>query len=244
MNNIKDEIQKITVPKEVHERTKLGAKKASVEQPQKRFRRGSIAVASAAVLGLGIMYSPIGEAMVDRFFEVTQFEKSKNNEEPSIGYQVTNAGSSQSKVYTSFTQVKENYNISIPLPEIMALEEPSAEEVEYIIGTNENNQFANLNYRIATTDRTYRVFATNSPEAKITFSAKTIDGTAIEKELLIDDTSVQLMKSNNQDGYLIYLNNNEWQLVISCFDRESNIEGVSDVTEEEIIDLVQSVNNW
>ena len=37
MSNIKQELENIKIPKELHERTKFGVKKAKLEQPKRRI---------------------------------------------------------------------------------------------------------------------------------------------------------------------------------------------------------------
>ena len=73
------------------------------------------------------------------------------------------------------------------------------------------------------------------------FSAETTDGTGIEKDIVVNGLSAKLLGVTEMDVFTIYIENGNWKMIISCFDRASNIEGTSDVKEEEIIKMAESI---
>ena len=94
---------------------------------------------------------------------------------------------------------------------------------------------------LSTPKRSYSVLATNNIEAEAKFSAETTDGTGIEKDIVVNGLSAKLLGVTEMDVFTIYIENGNWKMIISCFDRASNIEGTSDVKEEEIIKMAESI---
>ena len=43
------------------------------------------------------------------------------------------------------------------------------------------------------------------------------------------------------DGYAIYMKYNGWQIVLSVFDGEGNLDEIADVKEDEVIKLAESI---
>ena len=58
---------------------------------------------------------------------------------------------------------------------------------------------------------------------------------------MVNGVAAKLLGVNEMDGYTIYIENGNWKMIISCFDRASNLEGTSDVKEEEIIQIAESI---
>ena len=121
------------------------------------------------------------------------------------------------------------------------LEEENKETLEYKASTDEDGKFSSYSYDLSTPERNYSVLATNNIDAEAKFSAETTDGTGIEKVIVINGVSAKLLGINEIDGYTIYIENEKWKVIISCFDRASNEEGLSDVKEEEIINIIESI---
>lgn len=241
MNNIKRELENIKIPKELHERTQLGVKKAKLEQPKRRKKNLLIAAAAAFVLSSGILISPIGQAMFEGLFQVTKFEKSFKNEELSFGYHMDNLDIYEEYTSGSLKEIEHKFNLNVPFPEQLLFKEKFKETVEYKVLTDENGGFSSLQYHLSTPERSYDVIATNKVDAKVTFSAATSDGTGIEKDIVVNGEAAKLLGVNEMDGYTIYIENENWKMIISCFDRASNLEGTSDVKEEEIIQIAESI---
>jgi hypothetical protein len=242
VSNIKQELEKIKIPKELHERSKLGVKKAKLEQPKRRFKNSLVAAAMVSVLGFGILFSPMGQAMFEGLFEVKKFEKSANNEEMSFGFGFENVDIYEENNYGSLNEIEEMFNIKVPFPSILLSEEENKESVEYKLTTDEQGGFSAYHYDLSTPERNYHVRATNNVDAKAKFTAETTDGIAIEKDIVINGISSKLLGINEIDGYSIYIEIENWKMIISCFDRGNSLEGLSDVKEEEVIKIAESIS--
>lgn len=241
MSKIKQELERIKIPKELHERSKLGVKKAKLEQPKRRFRHSLVAAAMVSVLGCGILFSPMGQAMFEGLFQVSKFEKSAHNEEISFSYHFDNLDLYEEYIYGSLDELESAFNINVPFPEQLFLEEENKETLEYKASTDEDGKFSSYRYDLSTPKRSYSVLATNNIEAEAKFSAETTDGTGIEKDIVVNGLSAKLLGVTEMDVFTIYIENGNWKMIISCFDRASNIEGTSDVKEEEIIKMAESI---
>jgi hypothetical protein len=241
LNNIKQEMKKIEIPKDLHKRARLGVKKAKLEQPTRRKKKSFAATAAIALISCGILFSPTGQAMFKGLFEVTKFEKSANNEEISFGYSLNNLEIYDERVYGSLTEIEDVFNVNIPFPHQLLIKEENKESVEHRVLTDEDGQLSSYHYQLATSERSYKIVATNKVEAEVNFSAATSDGTGIEKDIVVNGVSAKLLSVNEMDGYTIYIENENWKMIISCFDRASNLEGTSDVKEEEIIEIAESI---
>lgn len=240
-NNIRNEIQKISVPKDVHTRVKLGAKKAALQRSKHNWKRSGLATAAVGLLTLSIFYSPIGEALYERFFTVTQFEETPHNESPSIGYSVSNSGTVKQEIFNSSEELKQRYNMSFPLPQNLLDQEDDVKFVQYFVNLNNNDEVTSIKYILNTAERRYDIHVTNNENAIITFSAETTDGTATEKDVTINGTPSKLLRTNDLDGYALYMKYNGWQIVLSVFEGEGNLNGVTDVKEDEVIKLAESI---
>lgn len=241
MNKIKQKLEGIEIPKELHERSKIGVKKAKLEQPKRRFKNPLVAAAMVFILTCGILLSPSVQAMFEGLFQVTKFEESAHNKETSFGYHFDKLAVYEENVYNSLHEIENAYNITIPFPNQLLREEEIQETVEYIVSTDQDGDFASYHYNLSTPERNYSVLATNDIDAEARFSAETTNGDGIEKDIVINGITSKLLGINEIDGYTIYLENANWKLIISCFDRANNLKGLSDVKEEEVIKIVESI---
>lgn len=243
MNNIKQEIEKINIPNDLHERSKMGVKKAKLEQPKRRYKNPLVAAAIISVLGCGFYVSSPGQAMFEGLFQVSKFKKRANVEEMSFGYSVENVPFYGEKAFNSLNEMEETFNVLIPFPEqLLGVEEnDELELVEYKAQTDENGNFFALFYNLSAPERYYSVVATNHEDAIVKFSAETADGTAIEKDIEINGVKAKLLGTKEIDGYAIYMEKENWKLIIMSTDRANSLEGQSDVKEEELISIAQSI---
>ncbi|MFD2212262.1 DUF4179 domain-containing protein [Metabacillus endolithicus] len=77
MSNIKHEIKKIKIPKDLHERTKLGVKQVKQEQTGRNHHilKSSLA-ASAILIGIvGLSFTPVGAAVKEAYDKIFESEK-------------------------------------------------------------------------------------------------------------------------------------------------------------------------
>ena len=240
-NKIKQELNNIDIPQNLHERLAQGVKQAKAEQPKRKFKNPLMAVAAIFVIGIGIMLTPVGQATFNGLFEVTKFEKRPHNEELSFGYSWEGTAGYDTVTYNSLGEVKNAYTIHIPFPEQLVMKAVDAESSTYNVAIDDKGDFLSYNYHLFTTERMYEVFATNVVGTSPTFRAETTDGTAIEKEVFINGTAATLLGTNDLDGYSIYIKNEQWQMVITSFARGIHEKGVFHVTEEELIQFAESI---
>ena len=240
-NKIKQEIENIEIPKSLHDRSKLGIKKAKAEQPRKKYKNPLIAMAAVSIIGLGMLLTPIGQATFNGLFEVKKFEKRPHNEELSIGYSWEGIGGDSQVIHSSFEEMDAAYTIKLPFPEALVTNEDDAESIEYQSTVDEDRNFIAYDVRVQTSTRSYDVTATSIKEPKPEFRAETTDGTATEKEIFINGIPAMLLGSEDLDGYFLYIKHGEWQMIISGFDRGVHEDGQFDVTGAELIEIAESI---
>lgn len=228
MNNIKQEMEKINIPKDLQERSKLGVKKAKLEQPKRRFRNPLVASVIISVLGLGIFVSSPGQAMFEGLFKVSRFEERANVKEMSFGFGVENIPVYEEKAFNSLNKMEETLNVSIPFPEqLLEIEAKDEWElIEYKALVDDNGEFSSFSYNLSTPERNYSVVASNHEDAIVKFSAETADGTAIENDIEINGVKAKLLGTKEIDGYAIYIEKEKWKLLIMKTDGASIVEGV------------------
>ena len=89
MSNIKQELERIKIPKELHERTNW-CRKGEIRATKRRMKIHWLQRQLVSVLGCGILFSLMVKQCFEGLFQVTKFEKSANNEEISFGYHFDN----------------------------------------------------------------------------------------------------------------------------------------------------------
>lgn len=240
-NKIKQELNSIDIPQNLHERLEQGVKQAKAEQPKRTYKKPLIAIAAIFVIGFGIMLTPVGQATFNGLFEVTKFEKKPHNEELSFGYSWEGTAGYDTVTYDSLEGMENAYPINIPFPKQFVTKEENAESATYEVAIDDKGNFLTYRYDLLTTDRFYSISATNVVETSPTFRAETTDGTAIEKEVFINGSAATLLGTNDLDGYSIHIKNEQWQMVISSFARGIHEKGVFHVTEVELIKIAESI---
>lgn len=238
-HELKKELDKIEIPRELHDRIRMGVTRAKSEQPNKKSKRTLVAAAVVA-LGMGISLSPMGQAMYDGLLQVTKFEEKGNMKETSFGQGFRNLNIYEEKNYQSLDEIKSSFNISVPFPGAL-LSMKGKESTGYNVGVAEGGKFSFYDYRLTTAERSYDVRATNENDAEVEFSAETTDGTAFEKDMNINGVPAKIMKVPDMDGYMIFLEKAGWKVIISCFDKANNINGIADVKEEEVVRIAESI---
>ncbi|MEN0642323.1 hypothetical protein MKY91_03990 [Alkalicoccobacillus gibsonii] len=240
MNEFKRELEEIKIPVELSIRSKMGVKKARGEQ-KKTYKKPLVYAAAIVILSVSIYSAPVAQGMFEDLFQVTKFEEKHNHKEMSIGYGFENTEVFAERSVESLEELESLFNIQVPFPE--SLESAiDKEAVEYSVGLGEQGEFKQLYYNAGTAERSYSVHATNNIDTRPIFSAESKDGTGIDKELLINEVTAKLMWIDDIDGKVIYLEKDEWKIIITCFDRNSDYEGLSDVDEVEIIEIAESIN--
>jgi hypothetical protein len=238
---IEKSIDHIQVPESIFTFAKELSFQVEKQHKKRELKNLLVAATMFSVLGIGILLSPTSQAVFNGLFEVTKFEKSANKEEISFGYVLEGLGEYGREEYGSLEEIENTYNIHVPFPEQLLTEEENAETTEYSVGVDKEGNFRSYHYILQTKERNYDVFATNAKEVKPKFLAETKGGTAINKKFSINGSSAKLLGANEMDGYYIYIEKGNWKVIISCFSRAGNKEGVFDVTEEEIIKIAESI---
>ncbi len=77
MSNIKSEIEKINIPRELHERSKLGVKKEKLEKISNKtsFIKRSLTAAACIIGIVGLSFSPVGAAVKEAYDKIFESEK-------------------------------------------------------------------------------------------------------------------------------------------------------------------------
>ncbi|TXC92675.1 DUF4179 domain-containing protein [Metabacillus litoralis] len=77
MSNIKSEIEKINIPRELHERSKLGVKKAKQEKTGNKSSiiKRSLTTAACIIGIVGLSFSPVGAAVKEAYDKIFESEK-------------------------------------------------------------------------------------------------------------------------------------------------------------------------
>ena len=240
-NKIKQELNKIDIPSNLHERLQQGVQQAKEEQPKRKYKNPLIAIAAVSIIGFGMLLTPVGQATFNGLFEVTKFEKRPHNEELSFGYSWEGTAGHDTVTYNSLRELENAYTLQIPFPEQLVMKAVDAESSTYDVAIDDKGNFVSYYYLLSTAERNYTISATHAVETSPTFRAETTDGTAIETEVFINGTASTLMASKDIDGYSIYIKNGQWQMVITSFARGVPKKGVFHVTEEELIQIAESV---
>ncbi|KIL51511.1 hypothetical protein KP77_10230 [Jeotgalibacillus alimentarius] len=239
MNNIKQELESIKIPTELHESSKLGVRKAKLEQPKRRFKNPLVAAAMISVLAFGSLLSPSVQATIEELFSFNQVEESSQSY---IGWTWGGTAGDDSTTYSSVDKIESQFSLNIPFPEKLLVAEENAKSKEYTVNT-EDGKFVSYNYVLRTKDGMFRVSATNVSKEKPEFLADTARETAIEKKVSINGVSGTLIGIYDMNGYHVYIEQEDWKIVVSGF--ADSLDGGSaapEITEEEIINIAESIN--
>ncbi|WP_232697526.1 hypothetical protein [Brevibacillus daliensis] len=216
--------------------------KANNKKHRTSYKKPLVSMALVSVLAFVLLLSPPVNALFEGLFEYTKFEKTKNNEEINVGWSWGVAGYGTEN-YSSLETMERTYNMKIPFPQQLLIEEKSTEEKEYRVNIDEEGKFYAYNYNLQTKERNYTVIATNTVEEKPKFTAETRDGTAIDKEVIINGEPARLLGIHDMNGYYVYIEKNNWKMIVSTFNRTSDEESkFSEVLEEEVIKIVETIN--
>ncbi|WP_313892193.1 hypothetical protein [Psychrobacillus sp.] len=240
-NKIKKEINKIDVPKNLHERSILGVKKAKAELPKRKSKNPLLAVAVVTIIGFGILLTPVGQAAINGIFEVKKLEKDTPNEGTSYGYFWEAVAGSDVVPYDSLEDLENSYPFHIPFPSDLLLKEEGSKAINYGARIDEDGKFLSYQYTLMTVDKMYDVMATNIESTLPAFEATTEDGTAIEKEVFINGKAATLLGIKEMNSCSIYFENDQWQIVISSFVLQNHEEQSFDLIEKEMIQIAESI---
>ncbi|WP_342541932.1 hypothetical protein MHH33_12760 [Paenisporosarcina sp. FSL H8-0542] len=238
MSNIKQELERIQIPKELHERSKLGVKKAKSEQPKRKLTTLWVAAVMISVLGIGSLASPSVQATIENLFSFNQVEEMSQT---NIGWTWGGIAGNDATIYSSVDEIEKKYSMDIPFPEQLHVAEENSSVKEYTVNTSKD-KFVSYNYYLRTEDRMYRITATNVSKEKPEFTANTTQGTVIEKEISINGMSGTLIGIQDINGYHIYIEQGDWKIVVSGFaDFLDGKKGAPELTEKEIITIAESI---
>ena len=244
-NKIKKELEKVEIPNELHERAKMGVDKAKSERPKIKLKKPLVAAAVVSLLGIGALSSPPIQAALEGIFEVSKYEDSSEKESISFGSGFSETGVVGEEVYTSLEQVEEIYNMNIPFPaKIWDIKSPSNTD-EFRVGVDEEGNFISYNFDLSTDDKTHEqrfsITAIKSSKEKVNFDAETKDGTAINKDITVNDTKAKLFGVDKL-AYSIYLEKDGWKLIITMAEKNDEIRTeLTKAKEKQLIELAESI---
>lgn len=238
MSNIKRELEKIEIPKELHKRSKLGVKKAKLEKPKRRYKNPLVAAAVISVLAFGLLLSPSVQALIEDLFSSNQVEEKAQS---IIGWTWGGISGDDSTGYSSVDEIESQFSLNIPFPvEFLAAEEVASSK-EYRVDTKDG-KFVSFDYFLRTEARMYGVTTTNVSNEKPSFTANTTKETVIEKEVSINGELGTLIGIHDMNGYHIYIERGDWKIIVSGF--ADSLDGKSaapEITEEEILKIAESI---
>lgn len=242
-NNIKEEMNKIEIPKDLHEVSKKGVIRAKSEQPRKKYKRlrnGMVAAVMVSVIAIGLLSSPVVQAKLEKLFT---YEKVNNEEQVTTGWWFMNAGE-EGKLFNSLYDVEEQFLIDIPFPGKFLEVEKNALSDDHISHNVSftKDKFGTYRYDLRTDDRLYTFHATNTSKEKPQFTAKTTNDNVIEKEIIINDISATLMGIYDTNNRFIYLEKDEWKIVIDVTAIGVGDSIAEELSEQELIEIAESIS--
>jgi hypothetical protein len=196
-------------------------------------------------LGVGALSTSPIQAALEGIFEVSKYEESSKQESISFGSGFSETGVMGEEVYTSLEQIEETYNMNIPFPDKIWEIKPQSNEDEFRVGFDEDGNFISYNFNLATDEKTHEqkfsINAIKSSEAKVNFDAETIDGTAINKDITINDTKAKLFGVDKL-AYSIYLEKDGWKFIITMAEKNDEIRTeLTKAKEKQLIELAESI---
>ncbi|ENH95676.1 hypothetical protein J416_14877 [Gracilibacillus halophilus YIM-C55.5] len=244
-NKLKRELQKIEIPKQLHERAKMGVDKAKSERPKRKVKNPLVAAAVVSLLVIGSLFTSPIQAALEGIFEVSKYEESSKQESISFGSGISEIGVMGQEVYTSLKEMEETYNMNIPFPEKIWEINPQSNQDKFRVGVDGDGDFISYNFNLATEDKTHEqsfsIKATKSSEAKVNFHAETEDGTAINKDITINDTKAKLF-GVDELAYSIYIEKNGWKFIITMVEKNDELRTeFTRENEKQLIELAESI---
>lgn len=208
------------------------------KQNKKGYRKILIPTLVALLLCFTAFLSPVVNARFEGLFEYKKFEQS-DGKEKGFGAMWEIAGYN-SKVLGSLEEMEKDYNMNIPFPKQLLSEEKDSLFKEYRVNTNKEGGFYAYSYTLRTKERSYRIDATNAKIGKPKFKAETLDGTAIDKEIVVKGEPARLLGVYDMKGYYIYIEKGEWKMIVSDFSDNQNIS--REDLEKEVIHIAETIN--
>lgn len=243
-NKVKNELEKIEIPNQLHERTKMGVDKAKSERPKRKVKNPLVAAAVVSLLGIGALFTSPIQAALEGIFDVSKYEESSKQESISFGRGFLETGVMGEEVYTSLEEMEETFNMNIPFPDKIRETNPQSEEDEFRVGVDGDGNFISYYFNLATDEKTPQKFsiqAIKSSEAKVNFDAETVDGTAINKDITINDTKAKLFGVDKL-AYSIYLEKDGWKFIITMAEKNDKLRtALTKAKEKQLIKIAESI---
>lgn len=239
------EISEIKVPKdEIFSAIDKGLDKGRKQKSKKlerRFKKSLVAAAVVSLLTIGALFTPPIQAAFEGIFEVSIFEEGSKSESISFGTGFTNTGVMEDEVYNSLEEIEEAYQMIIPFPTGVWDVKSGSNTDEFTVGIDEEGNLISYMFDLATDKQRFSVDAIKSSEAEVTFNAETEDGTAINKDITINGTKAKLFGVDKLT-YSIYLEIDDWKLIITMLDKNHNSNsGLTQAKEEQLIKIAESI---
>lgn len=202
-------------------------------------KRTIAAAVMASILGGGLLLSPAVQATIENLFSYSQVEEKAQTD---IGWSWNGVSGDNTTGFDSINEIETKFDMAIPFPEQLQSIEEEAVTKEYSAET-ENGEFLSYTYHLRTEERMFRVTATNISKDEPEFTANTTKSAVIEKDVLIEGNTATLLGIDDINGCHLYVEQDQWKIVVSGFaDTLNGEKNESNVTEEEMINIATSID--
>jgi len=220
-------------------------KKITPRKQKKKWLGASVAIiAVVSLLGVGALSTSPIQAALEGIFEVSKYEESSKQESISFGYGFEETGVMEEEVYTSLEEMEQTFNMNIPFPDKIWEINPQSNADEFRVGVDGDENFISYNFNLATDEKTQHRFsiqAIKSSEAKVHFDAETKDGTAINKDITINDTKAKLF-GVDELAYSMYIEKDGWKFIITMTEKNDELRTeLTEAKEKQLIELAESI---
>lgn len=242
--DFKNEMEKINVPVEKLDQIIDNALKNSKPMRRKSAKKPFVAAAIASLVVIGGLSIPSIQAGLEGIFEVSQYRYSEQ-ESSSFGYGFLETGVTREEVFNSLVKMEETYKMDIPFPTKVWDIESRSENDEFRAGLNEEGEFISYSFDQEIHEKSeeprFAVSAIKASDAKVKFDAETLDGTAINKEIIINDTKAVLYGVDTL-SYSVYLEKEGWKFIINMTEKNDKVRtGLTPEKEMQLIEVAESI---
>lgn len=239
-NKIKDEINKIKVPEDLHEKATIQVLKAKKEQKYKRNNKPLLAFVAAIILSIGVWVSPNVQAVFSGLFEVTQYDKDSSLESPSFGNGFSNQDVFKTVEFEGIEQAEKKFSSNIPFPSKLSDLHIAPFSTIYLDKSNKVNGYQ-VNFQSKEEEnQSISVHTSKAPGAEPTFKGNTYDGTAISEEVNLDETKAKIFGADGI-AYAIYLEKSGWKFIITMVEKNDEKSQFTEEKKKKLIEIAKSI---
>jgi hypothetical protein len=204
---------------------------------KEQLKRRIVPILISSVIIFTSIISPPARAIIEGWLQVSSVEEGKSH----IGFSWDSTAGQGQKNYQSLKDVENEFNLNVPFPKIFSDLEINEAHKQYQYSANvDNNKLITVHYRLNTNERSYNLMVTRAME-RPEFSAGTARNSVIDKEIEINGNKGRLIAIQDMNILNIYLEKGPWKLVLTASSGGIDTKSDPPVTEEEIINLAESI---